>query len=142
MAMSITLLEFVAMAAYTAALGTLAVALRKNGERAEDYRPACASERAALAACERAEAALAAAEAERRALLEAVAARELSGRAAEARKTLVAELAKSAYRTSLGAAIEAATANPTLERLNADLDWQLAERAALVAEPPTSKALS
>src|SRR4051794_11825811 len=37
MAVSITLLEFVTMAAYAVALGALAVALKKNGERAERY---------------------------------------------------------------------------------------------------------
>lgn len=142
MAMSITLLEFVMMAVYAAALGALAVALRKNGERAERYRPAAADERAAKTACEKAEAALAADEAARNVLLDAVAARELAGRTAGSRKTLVTELAKTAYRVSTGAAIESALANPTLERFNTDFDRHLASRAALVAEPPTTKGLS
>jgi hypothetical protein len=142
MAASITLLEFVAMAAYTIALGAFAAALRKNDERAERYRPALASARAAAASCVKAEAELSTAEAARRVLLEAVAARELSGRTSETRQKLVAEHARTAYRVSLGAAIESAIANPTHERLNSDLDRQLAERAALVAEPPTSKGRS
>ena len=142
MALSITLLELVTMAVYAAALGGLAVALRRNGERAERYRPVYASERAASASCAKAEAALAAAEAARRVLLDAVATRELSGRASEARKTFVTELARAACRVSLAAAIETATSNPTRDRLNADLDRQLAERAALVAAPPTKKGLS
>ena len=142
MALSITLLELVTMAVYAAALGGLAVALRRNGERAERYRPAYASERAASASCAKAEAALAAAEAARRVLLDAVATRELSGRTSETRQKLVAELARTAYRFSLGAAIESATSNPTLDRLNSDVDRQLAERAALVVNPPTKKALS
>lgn len=142
MAMSITLLEFVMMAAYAGALGALAVALRQNGERADKYRVALGSERMAWAACAKAEASLAAVEAARRVLLEAVAVRELSGRTRETRKTLVTESARSAYRISTGAAIEAAIANPTVERLNSDFDRQLAARAALVVKPATTKGLS
>jgi hypothetical protein len=142
MAASVTVLEFVAMAGYSLALGALCVPLTTNTERASVYRPARANARAAAAACAKADAERAAAERARQLLLNAVAPRDLAARVSAVRKSLVAETARAAYRVATGAAIEKALANPTLDRLNADLDRQLAARADAVVQPPASKGLS
>jgi hypothetical protein len=142
MAASVTLLELVTMAAYSLAVGALCAALRKNAARAAVYRPARAAARAASAACTSSEALRAESEKARLPLLNALAVRDLSGRASAVRKSLVAETARAAYRVSTGAAIEKAIANPTLERLHADVDRQLAARGAAVAAAPASKGIS
>jgi len=142
MAGSVTLLELITMAAYSLAIGALCGALRANAERAAAYRPAASAAKAASVAYDRAEAARTAAERDRLPLLKAVAERDLAARSSAMRRLLVAETARSAYRVATAAAIEKAVANPTLDRLHADLDRQLASRSAAVAQPPTSKGLA
>lgn len=139
MAASVTLLELVAMTAYSLAVGALCGALRTNAVRATAYRAAQSSLHAASVAGVKAEAEREASERARLRLLQAVAPRDLAARSQAARRELVAETARAAYRVETGAVIEEAIANPTLERLNADLDRQLAARGESVAKVPASK---
>lgn len=122
MAVSLTLIEFVAAAFFTWAVGALAEALKRNGARVEPYRDAKAAVATARKALSEAVKQLDEAEQGRYALLEPLAAREAAVRAQPARRTAVEETARVQYRVTTSALAAEAAKNPTLDALDAGLD--------------------
>lgn len=126
LAVSLTLIEFVAAAFFTWAVGGLADALKRNGARIEPHRDAKAALGFADKAVKAAEKRLAKAEQDRYALLVPLAAREAAVRAASARRSAAEETARVRYRVATAELAADAAKNPALDALMAGLDHHTA----------------
>ena len=122
MAISITLIEFVAAAFYTVAVSGLAERLKRNAVRVEPYQDALHAASAAAASLKNAERRLARATEELSALIGPISMREAAVRAAPFRRTAAEETARMQYRVSVSALAAQSAKNPSLDALDEDLD--------------------